>query len=184
MKKFLYFFRSKQEFILLKKSLGYVAVLSSLFVLDVMWDWHEKISNLHFFTDILIVLGMMLIALMFITRFQKDNRSLTHLNKRLSLKSNQLELRNIDISKAKKGIALHIQQVFQEWQLTPIEKEIAMLIIKGFSFNEIAQLHHKSVRTVRDQAAVIYRKAKVKNRIELTSYFVEDLFEVKSSIQK
>jgi len=184
MKRFMYFFRSKQEFILLKKSLGYIAILFGLFVLDMLWDWHEKISNLHFFTDILIVIGIFFIATMFVSRFQKDNRSLTHLNKRLNIKHHQLQQRKTDIDKAKHGIAVHIQQVFQEWKLTTTERDIAMLIVKGFSFNEIARMKHKSVRTVRDQAAVIYKKANVKNRIELTSYFVEDLFEVKSSIQQ
>ena len=50
-----------------------------------------------------------------------------------------------------------------------------MLIVKGYSLDEIAKLRHKSERTIRDQAAVIYKKANVKNRIELTSYFIEDL---------
>ena len=73
------------------------------------------------------------------------------------------------------GISQSMHSAFQQWKLTPAESEVASLIVKGYSLSEIANFRGTSIRTSRDQAAAIYHKAKLKNRIELTAYFVEDL---------
>ena len=68
-----------------------------------------------------------------------------------------------------------ISQEFDHWQLTGSEKEIALLLIKGYSMHEIAEIRSVKEKSVRQQATGIYSKANVANRYELTSYFIEDL---------
>jgi putative tricarboxylic transport membrane protein len=70
----------------------------------------------------------------------------------------------------------YIYSEFVRWDLTEAEKEIAWLIIKGFSFFKIADLRSRSERTIRQQAAAIYAKAGLRSRAELSAYFLEDLF--------
>jgi len=64
---------------------------------------------------------------------------------------------------------------FDVWQLSPSEGEIALLLIKGFSAQEIADLRETRPGTVKSQSSAIYQKAGVKGRNELAAYFVEDL---------
>jgi DNA-binding NarL/FixJ family response regulator len=73
------------------------------------------------------------------------------------------------------GLSIKIHEQFQIWALTQAETDVALLIIKGFSLEEIAGLRGTSERTIRDQAASVYHKAKLKNRIELSAYFLEEL---------
>ncbi len=73
------------------------------------------------------------------------------------------------------GLSIKIHEQFRLWGLTQAETDVALLIIKGFSLEEIAGLRGTSERTIRDQAAAVYRKAKLKNRIELAAYFLEEL---------
>ena len=72
-------------------------------------------------------------------------------------------------------LASRIEKQFDQWQLSKSEKEITWLIIKGFSFSEIATLRNVKETTVRQQAKMIYSKSQVSNRSELTASFLEDL---------
>ena len=71
-----------------------------------------------------------------------------------------------------------VRQEFEKWKLTPSETEIAWLLVKGFSFGEIAYLREVKEKTVRQQATAIYAKSGARNRNELTALFLEDLLAV------
>jgi DNA-binding CsgD family transcriptional regulator len=68
-----------------------------------------------------------------------------------------------------------IDAEFERWELSPKEREIALLLLKGYGLKEIAELHARSERTVRQQAGSIYKKAGLAGRAELSAYFLEDL---------
>lgn len=64
---------------------------------------------------------------------------------------------------------------FNDWKLSDSEREIALLLIKGLSIQEIADIRETRPGTIKSQCSAIYRKAEVKGRNELVAYFVEDL---------
>ena len=64
---------------------------------------------------------------------------------------------------------------FDEWQLSPAEKDVALFAIKGLSTAEIAVLRATSEGTVKAQTNAIYRKVGVSGRAQLLSLFIEDL---------
>lgn len=68
-----------------------------------------------------------------------------------------------------------VEEHFANWGLTPAEKEVAWLSIKGFSTAEIAKIRKTSEGTVKAQGNGIYRKADVTGRTQLLSVLVEDL---------
>src|SRR5262249_49010085 len=57
------------------------------------------------------------------------------------------------------GLGAAIDRQFDRWGLTPAEREIALLQLKGLRHRDIAQLRRTSERTVRQQALTVYRKA-------------------------
>ena len=73
------------------------------------------------------------------------------------------------------GLGVEIDAEFGRWGLTPKEREVALLLLKGFGLQEIADLHGRSERTVRQQAGSVYKKAGLGGRAELSAYFLEDL---------
>ena len=73
------------------------------------------------------------------------------------------------------GLSRAIEQQLDAWSLTPAEKEIAFLLLKGFSFKEIAPVRGASERTVRQQALAVYAKSGLAGRAELAAFFLEDL---------
>jgi len=61
------------------------------------------------------------------------------------------------------------------WALSRSEQEIAWLILKGYSFAEIAALRSVQEKTVRQQATSIYAKSGCGSRNEFIAHFIEDL---------
>jgi DNA-binding CsgD family transcriptional regulator len=73
------------------------------------------------------------------------------------------------------GLGMAIEQQFEEWELTSAEREIGLLMLKGFAHKEIAALRGTTNATVRHQAKGIYQKAGVENRAAFCAFFLEDL---------
>jgi DNA-binding CsgD family transcriptional regulator len=74
------------------------------------------------------------------------------------------------------GLGSAIKQQFAAWRLTASECDVAILMLKGLSHKEIAQIRNSSAATVRQQAAAVYSKSGLTSRAELAAYFLEDLF--------
>ena len=66
---------------------------------------------------------------------------------------------------------------FDDWALTPAERDVALFVVKGCSTAEIAAMRGTSEGTVKAQTAAIYRKAGVQGRPGLLSLFIEELMQ-------
>ena len=73
------------------------------------------------------------------------------------------------------GLSKSIDEQLCAWQLTPAEREVTFLLLKGLSQKEIADVRKTSEKTARAQATSIYAKAGLAGRSELSAYFLEDL---------
>jgi DNA-binding CsgD family transcriptional regulator len=73
------------------------------------------------------------------------------------------------------GLGLAIDAQFSRWNLTEAEREVALLLLKGLSTREIAQVRAASERTVREQARAVYSKSSLTGRAALSAFFLEDL---------
>lgn len=74
-----------------------------------------------------------------------------------------------------RGLGVEIDHQFSKWHLTEIERETALMLLKGYSHQEIATLVGKSEKTVRQQSSAVYRKSGLAGRAELAAFFLEDL---------
>ena len=73
------------------------------------------------------------------------------------------------------GLGAEIEDQFDRWSLTPTEKEVALLLLKGLGHKESAALMKRSERTVRQHAVAVYKKSGLSGRAELAAFFLEDL---------
>lgn len=74
-----------------------------------------------------------------------------------------------------RGLGAAIDRQLEDWGLSPAEKEVALLLLKGLSHKEIADIRGTGEATVRQQSAGIYRKAGIGGRHDLAAFFLEDL---------
>ena len=73
------------------------------------------------------------------------------------------------------GLGAAIEVQFERWGLTPAEKEVALLLLKGLGHKEAALVLDRSERTVRQHGIAVYRKSGLAGRAELAAFFLEDL---------
>ena len=64
---------------------------------------------------------------------------------------------------------------FTRWGLTAAEREVGLLLLKGLSHKEVAAMRSTGETTIRQQALAIYRKSGLRNRSDLSAFFLEDL---------
>jgi len=79
------------------------------------------------------------------------------------------------------GLGEEIEKQFEEWQLTGAEREVGLLMLKGFSHREIAGLRGTTEATVRHQARAVYQKSGLNGRSAFSAYFLEDLLPSRST---
>jgi len=157
------------------------AIAISLFVfvliaMDLRGDYAEGVPWSHVLTEVIILILSLAGIVYFGWLYHQFSKSkidvLTH---DLALAHQQAQQWREANRELIAGLAVQIRKQFELWQLTAAEAEVGMLMLKGLSHGEIANLRNASERTVRDQARAIYRKAGVAGRTELSAFFLEDL---------
>ncbi len=73
------------------------------------------------------------------------------------------------------GLSTLIDAQLTIWGLSPAERDVAFLLLKGLSLKEIANLRETTEKTARVQSMAIYAKAGLAGRSELSAFFLEDL---------
>ena len=73
------------------------------------------------------------------------------------------------------GLGALIDRQFETWGLSPAEREVGILLLKGLSLKEVAGARDTTERTARQQALAVYHKAGLAGRAELSAFFLEDL---------
>ena len=68
-----------------------------------------------------------------------------------------------------------LDQQFERWGLSPAEKEVALLLLKGLSHKDIAEVRSVTEATARQQARAVYKKGGLSGRHDLAAFFLEDL---------
>jgi DNA-binding CsgD family transcriptional regulator len=78
---------------------------------------------------------------------------------------------------ARGDLARIIEDQFLAWGLTPAERDVGFLALKGLDPAEIAEIRGSAHGTVRAQLTRIYAKASVSGRAQFAAWFVEDLLD-------
>ncbi len=158
------------------------AIVAALAFLDLAADLQEGTTLLHAFIEgSIVVMGAIGISFG-VSRILSLQKSTRELSQQASELTGQLlgsraeaERWREEAQELSQGLGALIDSQFKRWALSPAEREVALLILKGFSHKEIASLRSVGEATVRQQATAIYKKAGVSGRHDLSAFFLEDL---------
>ncbi|MCX4186410.1 helix-turn-helix transcriptional regulator [Methylophaga sp. OBS4] len=143
-------------------------------VIDMIEDFSSGQPLWHIVEEGLIIcLALGLISYL-IFNLKQQSGHLQQLQQDLATINQQMTESNSRIYQARKQYSQVIQQQFNEWHLSQSEQEIALLLLKGLSFNEIAALRQTREKTVRQQASEIYKKSGISGRHAFSAWFFED----------
>lgn len=125
--------------------------------------------------DALIVVPWLLAVAILLSTISLFRHTSGRLARDLEAAEGELRRSRDQMAMLTRGIGEKIERQLDEWALTPSEKEVAQLLLKGLGHREIAALRQTSEKTVRQQATSVYQKASVAGRAELSAFFLEDL---------
>jgi len=108
-------------------------------------------------------------------RFQKEREEKQALVRDLEIARAEGQAWRDNAQRHLAGLGEEIEKQFEKWQLTPAEREVGLLMLKGFSHRELAGLRGTTEATVRHQAQAIYQKSALPGRAAFCAYFLEDL---------
>jgi len=108
-------------------------------------------------------------------RMQRQHKEQLSLIRDLEVARSEGAQWRTDMRELLKGLGSAIDGQFERWNLTPAEREVALLLLKGLSHKEIAVVRNASEKTVRQQASSIYNKTNLSGRAALSAFFLEDL---------
>jgi|SRR5215475_4688938 len=115
--------------------------------------------------------GMSLLA----GRFQKEQEERATLARDLEVARAEGQAWRDSAQSYLSGLGEEIEKQFERWQLTSAEREVGLLMLKGFSHREVAGLRGTTEATARHQAQAIYQKSGLPGRSAFCAYFLEDL---------
>jgi DNA-binding CsgD family transcriptional regulator len=143
---------------------------------DVIYDYREGASIAHLAVEMSLVAASLTLIAILSLGIWRESRSNRRLKAELQSLSRQPPTsRSPSLLAARHDLGKVLQAQFEEWNLTQTEKEVALLLLKGLSFKEIAAVRNTLEKTVRQQASSIYKKAGVGGRHEFSAWFIEDI---------
>jgi DNA-binding CsgD family transcriptional regulator len=142
---------------------------------DLVLDRPGSWLSLHVLFESLLIVGALLMAITLWVGWWRSTRSVDSLRRALEARKEERDRWRTSAQDALDGLARAIDTQFAAWDLTPAEREVGLLLLKGHSHKAIAKETKRSPNTVRQHSAALYGKAGLSGRAELSAYFLEDL---------
>lgn len=161
----------------LKIGITVLLTISLLTILDLFEDWEEGVELAHILTEAAVILVSLFgaVRLWFKIRIKSQAEKLA-LESALNSTVNELSVWKAKAQTLHNEFQEAIDQQFAVWNMTQAERDVGVLLLKGLSFKEIADLRNTSEQTVRQQAASIYNRSGLEGRAQFSAYFLDELF--------
>jgi DNA-binding CsgD family transcriptional regulator len=157
-------------------------LMAVLVGIDLITDLGDRVTVAHVLLELVVVAIGFVAAGAIALRLRRSARHAQDLREQAAQLAEDLRLTRQEAARWRRdaadliaGLSAAIDAQLARWQLSPAEKEIALLLLKGLSHKEIAELRSVSETTVRQQARSLYRKAGLSGRNDLAAFFLEDL---------
>lgn len=144
-------------------------------VVDLVLDRPQTWRSLHVLVEISFVLLSLGSVLYLWLGWMQTRSSLGQAEVRLAVNEVERDRWKGRATRLLHGLGVEIDLQFERWSLTPAERQVAMLLLKGLGHKEAASVLDRSERTVRQHAVSVYRKSGLAGRAELSAFFLEDL---------
>jgi len=142
---------------------------------DLAMDKPATWLSFHVVFETLMIAGALVMATTLWLGWWRSAHSAADLHRSLASQRDERDAWKASAEVALEGLGRAIDAQFRSWRLTPTEREVALMLLKGYGHKEIAALTRRSERTVRQHAGVVYDKAGIGGRAELAAYFLHDL---------
>lgn len=152
--------------------LGVVVVGSAV---DLWLDGPENWRSTHMMMELTLMLVSTSVGIVLWRAWRRTSVQLASTQRSLATEQAEREQWRQRAEGALSGMAQAINEQFDRWALTPSERQVALLLLKGHGHKQIAGQTNRSERTVRQHAVAVYSKSGQAGRAELAGFFLEGI---------
>lgn len=131
--------------------------------------------SVHMLVELLTIALSLAMATALWLGWWRAERSVRELRRSLEQHQAERDAWRHSAQLALRGLAEALDRQFRHWGLTPVEREVALMLLKGYTHKEVARQTGRSERTVRQHAVVVYEKTGLAGRAGLAAFFLQDL---------
>lgn len=142
--------------------------------IDLILDRPTSVTP-HVLFELAIILFGLLSSAYLVRGWRTARASLTEARRTASERQVERDAWRARAEQSLQGLGQDVAKQFDDWGLSPAERETALMLLKGFSHKRIAALSGRSERTVRQHAVAVYDKSGLAGRAELAGFFLGDL---------
>ena len=159
----------------LAAAIGFFGLIAALIGFDMVGDYRAGTELPHLLTEGAVMALALVGVLLLWRQLSVAERRAERLS--IDLEAARLETERFrdEAHEALRGLGEAIDRQFGRWNLTPAEREVGLLLLKGLTHKEIAEARSTTETTIRQQALAVYRKSGLRSRAELSAFFLEDL---------
>ena len=143
--------------------------------IDLVLDAPTRWLSAHVIFEATMIAGALVMATALWLGWWRAERQAAGLRATMEVQRAERDEWRASAQVALEGLGRAIDAQFRSWRLTPTEREVALMLLKGLGHKQIAALTDRSERTVRQHAGVVYDKAGLGGRAELAAFFLQDL---------
>lgn len=142
---------------------------------DLYMDAPASWLSTHVLVEVTLMLVSATVGVMLWRAWRQTAAQLVVTRRSLDVLETEREAWRRRAEQALHGLGQAINDQFDVWGLTPSEREVALLLLKGYGHKQVAALTNRGERTVRQHAVSVYSKSGQGGRAELAAFFLEGL---------
>lgn len=143
--------------------------------IDLMLDAPDSWMSPHVLYEVTLIAGATLTAAWLWRGWWRSQHDLVRTQQALAERAAERDSWRLNAESLLAGLGAAIDQQLAAWGLTPVEREVALLLLKGQSHKQIAYTTNRSERTIRQHAVAVYQKSGLGGRAELAAFFLEGI---------
>jgi len=142
---------------------------------DLILDQPASWVSLHVLVEVSLMAVSLTFSIVLWRAWNRTTRQLARAEQEIAASVAERDAWRKSAESALADFSSAVEGQFAKWGLTPVEREVAFLLLKGHGHKQVASQTGRSERTVRQHAVSVYEKSGLGGRADLTAFFLEGL---------
>jgi DNA-binding CsgD family transcriptional regulator len=143
--------------------------------IDLALDRPQSWLSLHVLVEVTLMVVSLTFSIVLWRAWNRTTQQLVRAERQVAASTVERDAWRKSAESALAGFSSAVERQFAAWNLTPAEREVALLLLKGHGHKQIAAQTGRSERTVRQHSVAVYAKSGLAGRAELSAFFLEGL---------
>jgi DNA-binding CsgD family transcriptional regulator len=143
--------------------------------IDLILDRPERWLSAHVIMEVILMITSLTFSIVLWRGWRATQGRLARTEASLARSEAERDAWRKNAESALVTFSLAVEEQLGRWNLTPAEREVAILLLKGHGHKQIAARTGRSERTVRQHAVSVYEKSGLGGRAELAAFFLEGI---------